>query len=119
MKKISYGTNYLSEKADESKGVFETFRIGDEKESVLKRMKKVSDITSVSVEYGENTVKETYEFAAFHDIGVLHLVEIIYFNASVVFENGILTDGNYTYTLETNAESDEIEVFEEEYRIGE
>lgn len=119
MKKISYGTNYLSEKADESKGVFETFRIGDEKESVLKRMKKVSDITSVSVEYGENTVKEVYDFNAVNDISFLHLVEIIYFNASVVFENGILKDGNYTYTLETNAESDEIEVFEEEYRIGE
>ncbi len=94
-------------------------KIGDAKDSTLKKMKKVSDIISVSVEYRDDAVTETYYFSAFNDISFLHLIEMASFDGTVVFENGILTDGNYTYTLETNAESDEIEVFEEEYRIVE
>lgn len=119
MKKITYGTANISEKPYEAYGIFETLRQGEEKEAVLKRMKKFADITAVCVEYGENAVRETYELSAFYDISFLHLIEMEWFDGTVVFENGIMTEGECTRTLETNAESDEVETFEEKYRIGE
>ncbi len=118
MKKITYVTA-SSYKTDESKEVFEMLKIGDAKDRTLKKMKKVSDISSYSVEYGENTVKEVYDFTAVNDVSFLHLVDITYFNATVVFENGILKDGNYTYATETNAHTDDVVCTEKKYTISE
>ncbi len=118
MKKITYNAA-SSYKSDESKEVFEMLKIGDEKDRTLKKMKKVSDISSYSVEYGENTVKESYEFSAINDVSFLHLVDITYFNAVIVFENSILKDGNYTYATETNADTDDVVCTEKKYTISE
>lgn len=119
-KKITYDVFSVEEdKTDKAKETFSVFRIGDDKKSVLKELKKVADISSYSVEYGKNTVKEVYDFNAVNDISFLHLIDITYFDATLIFENGILTDGNYTYTLETNADSDETEAFQEKYTIPE
>ncbi len=119
IKKITYSDTVSSDKTDEAKESFEKLRMGEEKETVLKEMKKVSDVTAVSVEYGENTVREAYELSAFCDISFLSLIEMEWFNGTVVFENGILTDGNYTYTLETNADTDDVVCTEEKYTITE
>ncbi len=117
-KTITYDTD-SPEKTEEAEESFRELKIGDEKESVLKQMKKVSDISSVSVEYREDTVRESYTLSAFHDTSFLSLVCITWFEGTVVFENGILTDGNYTYTLETNAETDDVVCTEQKYTITE
>ena len=118
IKKIKYGSS-SSDKTTEAGEIFETLKLDDDKKSVLKKMKKVSDITSVSVEYTDNTVRETYEFSAFNDISFLHLIEMEWFDGTVVFENGILKEGNYVYAIETNAETDDVVRTEEKYTIAE
>ncbi len=117
-KTISYFTD-LPEKIDEAEEGFRELKIGEEKETVLKKLKKVTDISSCSVEYGEKAVRETYMLSAFSDISFLHLIHMKWFDGTVVFENGILTEGEYICTLETNEESDNPETSEEKYIIGE
>lgn len=118
IKTIKYDAS-SSDKPTEASEIFEVLKIGDDKKSVLKKMKKVSDNTSVSVEYTDNTVRETYEFSAFNDISFLHLIEMEWFDGTVVFENGILKEGNYVYAIETNAETDDVVRTEEKYTIAE
>ncbi|MBQ9913309.1 MAG: hypothetical protein IJO73_03670 [Clostridia bacterium] len=115
---ITYVTD-LPEKIDEAEESFRELKIGEEKEMVLKKLKKVTDISSYSVEYGEKAVREVYEVSAFNDTSFLHLIETEWFDGRVAFENGILTAGECIRTLDSNAESDEVETFEEKYIIGE
>ena len=111
--------DYYTDKDDSEKAkeLFETFKLDDDKNSVLKQMKKVADVVSLSVEYGEDAVKEEYSFNAFKDLGFLHLVDNTTFDAVIIFENGMLKGGNYTYTTESNYESDDVVCDTVEYVI--
>lgn len=102
---------------EKAKELFETFKLDDDKNTVLKQMKKVADVVSLSVEYGEDAVKEEYSFNAFKDLGFLHLVDNTTFDAVIIFENGMLKGGNYTYTTESNYESDDVVCDTVEYAI--
>ncbi len=119
-KTITYVADF-PEKTGEAEEAFKELKIGDEKESILKKMKKLTDITSVSVEYGGNTVRETYILSAFHDTSFLSSVCMTWFDGTLVFENGVLTDGKYICANENNfdgEDTDDIIHTEEVYRIG-
>lgn len=119
-KKIIYEDMMLITEKDytaEAKEAFEGFVIGDDKKTVLDQMMKFTDVASCSVEYVGNTVKEVYDFRAYKNMGFLSLIDNVYFNATIVFENGILKDGNYTRVTESNYESDEVIRKESEYKI--
>ena len=88
-KTISYFTD-LPEKIDEAEEGFRKLKIGEEKETVLKKLKKVTDISSCSVEYGEKAVRETYKLSAFSDISFLHLIHMKWFDGTVVFEKAVV-----------------------------
>lgn len=120
-KSITYVAN-LPEKIEKAEESFKELKIGDEKESVLKKMKKLTDITAVSVEYCGNAVRETYIFSAFRDTSFLSSVCMTWFDGTLVFENGVLTDGKYICANENNfdgEDTDDIIHTEEEYRISE
>ena len=102
---------------EKSKELFETFEINADKKTVLKKMKKVADVVSFSVEYKNNAVKEIYTFNAFNYSSSLHSVDTVNFNAVIIFENDILTGGNYIYTTESNYESDDVVCETVEYEI--
>lgn len=109
-KKIIEAYNHYTKKDDTAKAkeLFEAFELNADKKTVLRKMEKVTDVVSLSVEYGENVIKEVYSFYAFKDLSFLHLVDNTYFNADIIFENSILKGGNYTYTTESNYDSDDV-----------
>lgn len=115
-KKIFYDVD-AKDKTELAKQEFESFIVGDDKELVLKKLKKASDIVSYEASYNENTIKEVYEFIAFKDVGFLSLVDETHFTATVIFENGIVKDGKYTYTTASNFETDDVIYTENKYRI--
>lgn len=120
-KKIIHGDLMLISEKDytaEAREAFEKFVIGDDKNAVLNQMMKFTDVASCSVEYVENTVKETYDLRAYKNMSFLSSIDNVYFNATVVFENDILKDGNYTRVTESNYESDEVIRTESEYKIS-
>ena len=90
---------------ERAKEAFERIVVGDACQSVLKQIKKVAEVCSYCVLYNDNSVEETYEFVAFEDMGFLSLVENTVFNATVVFENGVVKDGKYTCITESNQDS--------------
>ena len=119
-KKIIDADDYYTKKDDTAKAkeLFEAFRFADDKKTVLSKMKKVTNIVSFSVEYDENIIKEVYCFKAFKDLGFLSLVDQTSFDATLIFENGILKGGNYTYTVESNYDTDDVVCTKDEYAIG-
>ncbi len=118
IKTIKYSSS-SSDNPTEARDIFEALKLDDDKKIVLKKMKKVSDIISTSVEYRDNTVRETYELSSFNDISFLHLIDMTYFDAVLTFENGILKEGNYVYVIETNADTDDVVRTEKKYTITE
>ena len=118
IKTIKYSSS-SSDNPTEARDIFEALKLDDDKKTVLKKMKKVSDIISTSVEYRDNTVIETYELSSFNDISFLHLIDMTYFDAVLTFENGILKEGNYVYAIETNADTDDVVRTEKKYTITE
>lgn len=119
-KKIIEAYDYYTKKDDADKAVelFEALKLGEDKKAVLKKMKKVSDFSSLSVEYGES-IKETYSFRVVEDLSFLSLVDCRSLGATVTFENGLLQDGSYIYTVESNFETDDVVCDETEYFISE
>lgn len=119
-KKTIGADNYCTKKDDTAKAkeLFEAFKLDDDKKTVLSKMKKVTNIVSLSVEYDENIIKEVYCFKAFKDLGFLSLVDQTSFDATVIFENGILKGGNYTYTVERNYDTDDVVCTKDEYVIS-
>ena len=119
-KKIIEAYDYYTKKDDADKAIelFEALKPGEDKKAVLKKMKKVSDFSSLSVEYGES-IKETYSFRVVEDLSFLSLVDRRNLGATVTFENDLLQDGSYIYTVESNFETDDVVCDETEYVISE
>lgn len=119
-KKIIEADDYYTKKDDTNKAIelFEEFKLGEDKKTVLKQMKKISDFTSLSVEYGES-IKETYSFKVVKDLSFASLVDRRCFGATLIFENDLLQDGSYIYTVESNFEADDVVMDEKEYVISE
>lgn len=119
-KKIIEEYDYYTKKDDTDKVIelFEALKLGEDKKTVIKKMKKASDLASLTVEFGDST-KETYSFRVIEDMGFLSLVDRRSFGATVTFENDLLQDGSYIYTVESNFETDDVVCDKTEYVISE
>lgn len=118
-KKIIEEYDYYTKKDDTDKVIelFEALKLGEDKKTVIKKMKKASDLASLTVEFGDST-KETYSFRVVEDLSFLHLVDRRSLGGTVTFENDLLQDGSYIYTVESNFETDDV-VCDKEYVISE
>ncbi len=107
------------EDIEAAKITFEKLTPGYDKNTVIKMMEKVAEVSSRSVEYNKDTVIEKYEFNVFSDISFLSLIHRTYFSSTVIFVNGILSDGNYTCVTDSNSETEDTDdVIRTEYKYN-